>query len=71
MKLARVDSRARASTSHPVLKDESSTLDQGLDQVKIEKKIFKRRFSRPESSFVSVKILCFRQNIKYRLIVIA
>ena len=38
--------------------EEFSSLDQGLDQVKKEKKIFKRRFSRRlVSGFVSVKIL--------------
>ena len=39
LKLARVDSRAHASRSHT--QEKFSSLDQGLDQVKKKKKIFK------------------------------
>ena len=60
MKLARVDSRAQALKIVSSTQEESSSLDHGLDQVKMEKKIFYKRFSRLESIFVSVKILCFR-----------
>jgi len=45
LKLARVDSRDRASRSHQVLKA-VLLMDQGLDQVKMERKIFKIKFSR-------------------------
>jgi len=36
LKLARVDSKARASRSHQVLKRSLARLNQGLDQVKKE-----------------------------------
>ena len=45
LKLARVDSRARASRSHQdriKYLREVYLMDQGLDQVKMEKKIFKK-----------------------------
>jgi len=42
LKLVRVDSKARASRSHQVLKEESSSLDEDLDQVKKGKKIFEK-----------------------------
>ena len=69
MKLTRIDSRARASISHQVLKEESSSLGSSLDQLKMGKKIFKRRVSRRlEFIFVSLRF-CFRKNIKDRLVV--
>ena len=58
MELAHVDSRARTSRSHQVVKGSLARWIKILDQVKKEKKIFKKRFSRRlVSGFVSVKIL--------------
>ena len=45
LKLAHVDSKARASRSHQVLKKSLALWIKVLDQVKEKKKIFKRRFS--------------------------
>ena len=53
LELTRVDSRACASKIAFSTQGESNSLDQGLDQVKKEKKIFKRTCV----MFVSVKII--------------
>ena len=54
LELARVDSRARASNLHQVLKRSLAHWINVLDQVKKKKKTFKRRLV---SRFVCVKIL--------------